>query len=257
MFLKLYKERYNQKLKNGSPFPISLKYDSHGTSKEYAKRYFPEEANSGKSTNLDLFKILAQHDHVLILGDPGVGKTTLLLKLAIQILEINQFAQTPVIYDLSSWNDTYGSFDYWLEEVLVDFYDIPKSLAKQVINKENFVPLFDGFDEVGNNSKTRDQRALLRKKCLQSIRKWQSRKKIKKMVICSKKNEYAQTKDDMPVNVQYCLEPLNVESTIQNLDNHFKENKINSVFLGNIRDEIYHNSYFKQVLTSQFFFKLA
>lgn len=88
---------------------------------------------------------------VLVLGDPGSGKTIALLQMARDLL--SRFAEdpeaaTPVVVPLSSWGRSAGSVADWLVDELAAKYMIPKRVGRAWLGGAKLVPLLDGLDEV-------------------------------------------------------------------------------------------------------------
>lgn len=99
-------------------------------------------------------------DHrLLILGEPGSGKTILLLTLARILLKDAMLHDThpmPVVFKLSSWAvwvekqpKRQPTLDNWLIEELKTKYDIPERTGREWIKNSNMLPLLDGLDEMG------------------------------------------------------------------------------------------------------------
>jgi hypothetical protein len=88
---------------------------------------------------------------LLILGEPGSGKTTMLLELArdtIARAEQDPTQPIPVVFNLSSWSDPKQSIADWLVKELRDKYDVHKKIAQPWIDKDDLLLLFDGLDEL-------------------------------------------------------------------------------------------------------------
>ncbi|MEL6816541.1 MAG: protein kinase, partial [Cyanobacteria bacterium J06598_3] len=98
----------------------------------------------------DVFEQLGEGRSLLILGEPGAGKTTTLLTLARDLLEVAQQdtnnARIPAIFNLSSW--TGGAIDQWLITELNSKYQIPKTIGKTWVDEQQLLLLLDGLDEV-------------------------------------------------------------------------------------------------------------
>ena len=88
---------------------------------------------------------------LLILGEPGSGKTITLLKLAQNLIacaEENVNRLIPVVFNLSSWKIKRQSIADWLLEELWSKYGVPKSIGKNWVEQEKLILLLDGLDEV-------------------------------------------------------------------------------------------------------------
>jgi predicted NACHT family NTPase len=125
-----------------------------------------EPLPAGTSIN-DVFD--REHGELLILGPPGAGKTTMLLELTRTLLERARQDDThpiPVVLNLSSWarkgKDTQEqpTLREWLEQELLDVYDVPRAVAQDWIGRNLLLLLLDGLDEV-----PQDQRAA----CVEAI----------------------------------------------------------------------------------------
>ncbi len=136
---------------------------------------------------------------LIILGEPGSGKTTELLKLAKRLLEqadANPDASIPVVMNLSSWVLAYDAaqssqggvpvtpdFLEWVADELKISYQISRKASRRFIEQRRFVLLLDGLDEV---------RAELRVPLVESINRFvaEEGKDSVSMVICSRIDEF-------------------------------------------------------------------
>jgi predicted NACHT family NTPase len=87
---------------------------------------------------------------LLVLGEPGAGKTTMLLQLVTHLLaaaETDDSCPIPAVFALSAYRDDRPLSD-WLVDQLANNYELPRRLAAQWIDAGRFVPLLDGLDEV-------------------------------------------------------------------------------------------------------------
>src|SRR5579884_3672127 len=109
--------------------------------------------------NTTITQVYAQSidSSLLILGEPGGGKTTMLLELTRNLLDrarLNNSHPIPVVFNLSSWTTRHPSFADWLIEELHHTYDISPTQGKSWIESNKVLPLLDGLDEVRQNTLT-------------------------------------------------------------------------------------------------------
>ena len=124
----------------------------------------------------------ANHE-LLILGEPGVGKSTLLLQLAQHLVEqAEQDAARllPVILPLSSWAVKRPLIQDWLGEQLSLIYDVPRQISREWVHQEQVLPLLDGLDEVEESA---------RAACIAAINAYH-REHLLPLVVCSRVAEY-------------------------------------------------------------------
>lgn len=170
--LQRYKERHKQKLDDRIELNLELKYTSLGTEEAYVEKFFASEAKTQKDLKEKLAAVLEKHHFLLIVGEPGAGKTTILLELAIELLEKAQAeknAPIPLIFNLSSWNENFSSFGDWLKDVLVQGNGFSKDFAKSMVDNNLILPLLDGLDELGSNSGDTAYQKRLRNNCLRTL----------------------------------------------------------------------------------------
>lgn len=88
--------------------------------------------------------------NLLLLGDPGAGKTITLLTLArtrLAAAEQDDCAPLPVVFNLSSWTPD-RSLDRWLVDELNTSLCIPRQTATRWLSADSLVLFLDGLDEV-------------------------------------------------------------------------------------------------------------
>ena len=95
----------------------------------------------------DVFQQLGEGRSLLILGEPGAGKTTTLLTLARDLLQQpDRTGRIPAIFNLSSW--TGGPIEQWLVGELNSKYQIPRAIGQTWVTQQQLLLLLDGLDEV-------------------------------------------------------------------------------------------------------------
>jgi predicted NACHT family NTPase len=88
---------------------------------------------------------------LLVLGEPGAGKTTMLLQLVSHLMdsaEKDDSQPMPAVFSLATYADERPLSD-WLVDELANNYEVPRKLSRQWVETGQFIPLLDGLDEVG------------------------------------------------------------------------------------------------------------
>lgn len=121
---------------------------------------------------------------LLILGEPGSGKTTTLLTLARECIERSEHdsaSPVPVVLSLSSWKDSGKSIHNWLVSELSKRYYVGKRLARDWLTRHRLLLLLDGLDEVV------DER---REACVEALHVFQEEYGLPGLAICCRSKEY-------------------------------------------------------------------
>jgi hypothetical protein len=163
----------------------------------------PVEPLSSETTIVDAFERSDIAGKLLILGEPGSGKTTTMLDLAqalIQRAETDYTYPIPVLLNLSSWKDPRQVLVDWLVEELKSKYGIRKDIGKRWIEEKQLLPLLDGLDEV---------KPELQESCVQSINQWlQSELRPMYLLVCSRREEYGSYETRLELNGSIFLQSL-------------------------------------------------
>ena len=139
---------------------------------------------------------------VLILGEPGAGKTNLLLQLARKLLtraSEDESHRMPVIFNLSSWSINHLPLAEWLIEELHERYHIPPMIAQSWITYEQIIPLLDGLDEVAGEK---------REACISAINTYRQAHHLIPLVICCRKTEYDVLSSRLELHTAVIIQPL-------------------------------------------------
>ncbi|MCS6305783.1 MAG: TIR domain-containing protein [Nitrospira sp.] len=139
---------------------------------------------------------------LLILGEPGSGKTISLLELAVGLLdraEADADEPVPVILNLSTWSGKWNSFTDWMVDGLGDHYRVPKDLGRSLIKDRRLHLLLDGLDEIPAES---------RAACVQAINSFLTDRGAPGMVVCSRTSEYSQLPTKLKLNAAVQLQSL-------------------------------------------------
>ena len=163
---------------------------------------------------LDVFNRGDVGGKLLILGKPGAGKTTTLLRLArglIEEAENDDDAPVPVIFELSSWRKDNLSIEDWLIEYLKDFYGMSdRRFNKSLLSQRKILPLLDGLDELG----------LVRQElCIDKINDFIGADIRTCLVVCCRDEEYQQGNARLEkLNGAYCLKSPEEEEIYRYLE---------------------------------------
>ncbi|MEO0537703.1 MAG: NACHT domain-containing protein [Cyanobacteria bacterium P01_A01_bin.123] len=159
----------------------------------------PSESAKVEQLTLGLFEQDDIQGRLLILGEPGSGKTNELLVLARELLHKAQQdpdLPIPVIFELSEWADE-STFDDWLSAQLLEKYTVPKVVSQHWIQQNQLLPLLDGLDELrrvdgGDASTTKEIKARRKAKQIKCIRAINAFLDIHalSMVVCCRRKEY-------------------------------------------------------------------
>lgn len=87
---------------------------------------------------------------LLVLGEPGAGKTTMLLQLVSHLMaraEAEETCPMPAVFSLATYTNG-RALAQWLVEQLAGNYEVPRKLGESWIAEGRFIPLLDGLDEV-------------------------------------------------------------------------------------------------------------
>ena len=221
-----YGKRFTKKMNEQELFDIQvgLRYTTEGTDSDYALRYFAITKQRDAGDFEQLFKHYTnQLKRLLIIGPPGSGKTVLLLKFALKLVDIaklNHNYPIPVIINLASWRKEENSLNSWMEQSLVyalGEYGSSKKVAKQLANSNNLLLLLDGLDEVP----TTDQDSCLQaiflhlKKINVAHKKSQS---FPEVIICCRQEEYSAMNTNAFVQATVQIQPLSPQLILDSLN---------------------------------------
>ena len=139
---------------------------------------------------------------LLILGEPGVGKSTLLLELTRVLLtqaEQQVACPIPVIFDLSSWIATQTSLTEWMLEHLQKEYQVRRSIAQEWIDTNQLVLLLDGLDDAPEGA---------RPACVQAINGYHQQHPSVPLVVCCRAKEYFAQATRVDLQQAVVIQPL-------------------------------------------------
>lgn len=146
---------------------------------------------------------------LLILGEPGSGKTTTLLELAKELITRaeNEASQPiPVLFTLSTWKNNKQLIGEWLVAELHSHYGVRADIGRDLLEKRQLLPLLDGLDELKSSRQ---------EVCIRAINQFlQGDTRPESLIVCSRIEEYKLSRTKLMLNGAICLQPLN-EQQIQ------------------------------------------
>ena len=141
---------------------------------------------------------------LLVLGEPGAGKTTMLLQLVSHLLaaaESDDSCPMPAVFALSAYRDGRPLTD-WLVDQLANNYETPRKLAAQWIDAGRFVPLLDGLDEVDPS---------LRPMCAEAINAFRQQHPGVALLVTARSRDYQTLATRLNMDKAIVLQPLTPE----------------------------------------------
>lgn len=141
-----------------------------------------------------------QGGSLLILGEPGSGKTTTMLDLARELIiraEKNPRQPIPVVLNLSSWRG--HTLSDWLITELSAKYQIPKRVSRSWLQESILLPMLDGLDEVN---------ADLRTDCVDAINTFTLETGLTGVIVCCRLKEYIELPNRLALNGAVRIQPL-------------------------------------------------
>ena len=153
---------------------------------------------------IEVFRRSEVGGRLLILGDPGAGKTIMLMELAKSLLEAGQqdlSAPVPVILDLSTWREDQKTLADWLvEQISHEKYTLDRNMSREWLEAGRFLPLLDGLDELGLDRQC---------KAIAAINQYLKADARLDLVVCCRWEEYKASEDKLTeLNRAIRLQPL-------------------------------------------------
>ena len=145
---------------------------------------------------------------LLILGNPGAGKTTIILELARGLISRAEYDATlpiPVLFNLSNLKDNQQSIYDWLIVELKSrpFCHVSEKISQKLFQEKRLIPLLDGLDEL---------RPEFQEPCVEAINHFISNEYSSQyLVVCSRREEYTNYVAQLQLYGAIYLQDLNDE----------------------------------------------
>ncbi|PIM66234.1 hypothetical protein CTU88_44045 [Streptomyces sp. JV178] len=144
------------------PWPLLLQAaNRHALQNQWAVR--PEDLAGNDIEITDVFTRRVSGRRLLVLGEPGAGKTMLLIVLLLGLLDRrNHGDPVPVIFPLASW-DPKESLETWMANRLTADYPAlsphptgfgRRNMAQALLDNRLVLPILDGLDELAPASRS-------------------------------------------------------------------------------------------------------
>jgi CHAT domain/NACHT domain len=157
--------------------------------------------------NRSIADVLPDYGSLLVLGDPGSGKTVALLEVAQDLLrkqEEEPNLPVPVVFNLSSWASKKSSLAEWMAGELTAKYQIPKVKGAEWLSGGLLFPLLDGLDEVAADA---------RPACVEAINAWLL-DAFSGAVVCCRFKEYNELPNRLNLNSAVRIQPFTREQVL-------------------------------------------
>jgi eukaryotic-like serine/threonine-protein kinase len=167
--------------------------------------------NSTPLENRDVKVIYDATGLLLILGEPGSGKTTTLLDLARALLDRSREdikERVPIVLNLSSWKKKQPLAE-WISDELSEQYRVPRKIARFWLQQNYLLPLLDGLDEVETSTQS---------DCVAAINAFVEELNPSGLVVCCRLLEYQWLPERLKLNGAISLETLSPEEVSEYLD---------------------------------------
>ncbi|MEM7129277.1 MAG: CHAT domain-containing protein [Chloroflexota bacterium] len=153
---------------------------------------------------------------LLILGEPGSGKTTTMLDLLRTLLQCIETATeqvspqpVPVVFNLSTWSPDFALLEDWMAEQVRLQYQIPRAASQSLLTAGHILPLLDGLDETGGD---------IRPPCVEAINNYVLERNLTGLVVCCRLKEYTTLPVRLALNTAVRLTELSDEQVDIYLD---------------------------------------
>jgi NACHT domain len=147
---------------------------------------------------------------ILVLGDPGSGKSTSFLMLACDLIERAELDSTcavPIIIPLSSWNGE--PMMKWVVEQIRVAFTYPADRIQEFLKANQLLLLLDGLDEVSDRQ---------RSACVDAINDFAPEVGLAGIAISSRTREYLELPNRLSLTAAVKIKGLTREEILQQVE---------------------------------------
>jgi GTPase SAR1 family protein len=194
-----YQKRYEEKLSGRFEITLEVSESLDIHKLRPITEEFSTDASRGKAIEV-ISEVFGETGRLLITGNPGAGKTVLLLKLANDLLSrasLEKKEAFPIILNLAAWSEKHehsslptspgANFGNWVTRMLVSSYGLSEAFARRLLLEQRIVFLLDGLDELARNEEGATA-AIKRAKCMASLNDYL--RDGRKAVVCCRIKEF-------------------------------------------------------------------
>ncbi len=150
---------------------------------------------------------------LLILGEPGSGKTTTLFTLAAEKLErakVDGAYPLPIILNLAGWNQQ--PFKDWVTQEIKEKYRILESVVSDWLDGNHLLLLCDGLDELPLEQQPG---------CVEAINQFREAQGLTPIAVSARKADYETLPTPLNLNGAILLQPLDKNQIDRFLNDQF------------------------------------
>ena len=161
---------------------------------------------------------------LLVLGEPGSGKTTMLLELVRQAIARAENSSDdypiPVYFSLSSWADGQQPISQWVVDELArpEGYDVPSRTARAWVENDGLLLVLDGLDTVPREKQ---------EACVKAINHFRRGRSLTPVLVSCRTADYESLQTLLNLRSAVELQPLTWEQIIRYLAAAYPDETVN------------------------------